>query len=176
MGFLFKTARLCIRPWTLADRPALARMAGDPEMMRFITRGRIWSDDEVDEMLERQARQLQQYGICFGAASLADSGEVVGLVGLQPHDDGQFELGWWIWKAHWGQGLATEAIQPFIDHARDVMRLTRLVAVIDPPNAASRRVAEKLGMRFECIKSARETVARREDIPIAYYGLSLATV
>jgi hypothetical protein len=34
-------------------------------------------------------------------------------------------------------------------------------------------VAEKLGMRFECIKSARETIARREDVPIALYGMAL---
>ncbi len=53
------------------------------------------------------------------------------------------------------------------------MGLDRLVAVIDPPNAASIKVAEHLGMAFECIKSAAETLARREDIPIAYYGMTL---
>jgi [ribosomal protein S5]-alanine N-acetyltransferase len=58
-------------------------------------------------------------------------------------------------------------------HAREVMGLERLVAVIDPPNAASIRVAEHLGMEFECLKSATDTIAKRPDIPIAYYGMSL---
>jgi [ribosomal protein S5]-alanine N-acetyltransferase len=167
------TARLHIRPWQEADHPALERMVRDPDMMRYITRGRLWSDAELDELLERQARHLARHGICFGAVVLAESDEVIGMAGLQPHDDGQFELGWWIWKEHWGHGFATEAAAALVAYARDVMGLERLVAVIDPPNIASIRVAEKLGMRFECIKSARETVASREDMPIAYYGLEI---
>lgn len=168
-----ETGRLQIRPWLESNRPALERMARDAEMMRYVTRGRAWSDEEVDEFLERQARHLANHGICFGAVVLAESGEVIGMAGLQPHDDGQFELGWWIWKAHWGQGYATEAATAFVSYARDVMSLKRLVAVIDPPNVSSIKVAEKLGMRFECIKSARETIAKREDMPIAYYAMAL---
>lgn len=173
MPFELLTARLRIRPWESGDRPAIARMVRDPDMMRHITRGRTWSDTEVDEILARQARHLERFGACFGAVELVETGEVVGLAGLQPHDDGQFELGWWIWKEYWGRGLATEAMRAVVDHARDVMGLQRVVAVIDPPNIASRRVAEKLGMRYECTRSARETIATREDMPIAYYGLAL---
>ena len=173
MSFELITARLRLRPWQAADRPALKRMVRDPEMMRYITQGRTWADEEVDELLNRQARHLENHGVCFGAVELRATGEVIGLVGLQPHDDGQFELGWWIWKEHWGRGYATEAAQAFVSHAREVMGLDRLVAVIDPPNAASIKVAEHLGMAFECIKSAAETLARREDIPIAYYGMKL---
>lgn len=173
MSFEFVTERLRIRPWRPGDRPALERMVRDPDMMRYITQGRTWADEEVDEILERQARHLKNHGVCFGAVELRATGEVIGLVGLQPHDDGQFELGWWIWKEHWGRGYATEAARPFIVHARDVMGLDRLVAVIDPPNTASIRVAEHLGMSFECIKSANETIAKRPEVPIAYYGLDL---
>jgi [ribosomal protein S5]-alanine N-acetyltransferase len=174
MSFEFVTERLRIRPWQVGDRPALEQMVRDPDMMRYITRGRTWADAEVDELLERQARHLQNHGICFGAVELAASGEVIGMVGMQPLDDGQFELGWWIWKEHWRRGYALEAARPFVAHARDVMGLERLVAVIDPPNAASIKVAERLGMTFECIKSAAETIAKRPDIPIAYYGMRIA--
>ncbi|MCA1799492.1 MAG: GNAT family N-acetyltransferase, partial [Xanthomonadaceae bacterium] len=82
-------------------------------------------------------------------------------------------LGWWVWKDYWGRGFATEAAEALVVHARDVMGLTRVVAVIDPLNTASIRVAEKIGMRFEGIISARDTVARRDDIPIAIYALAL---
>jgi [ribosomal protein S5]-alanine N-acetyltransferase len=173
MTFSLQTRRLHIRPWLESDRPALGRMAQDAEMMRYITRGRTWSDEEVDEILHRQARHLEQYGICFGAVVLSATGEVIGMAGLQPHDDGQFELGWWIWKEYWSRGYATEAAVAIVEHARNAMGLKRLVAVIDPPNLASTRVAEKLGMRFECIKSARETIAKREDMPIAYFAMTL---
>ncbi|HRQ65994.1 MAG TPA: GNAT family N-acetyltransferase [Xanthomonadaceae bacterium] len=173
MSFRFETSRLTLRPWLADDLPWLMRMAGDAEMMRYITGGRTWSTENADEFLGRQARHMANHGVCMGAANLRGSDEVIGIIGMQPHDDGQFELGWWVWKDHWGQGYAFEGIQPFIAHAHKEMGLTRLVAVIDPDNAASKRVAEKLGMRFECIKSARETVAQREDVPIAYYGMSI---
>ncbi|MEE4330366.1 MAG: GNAT family N-acetyltransferase, partial [Wenzhouxiangella sp.] len=93
---------------------------------------------------------------------------------LQQLDNGEFELGWWIWKDYWGQGLAAEGTAPFIDHARDKMGLSRLVAVIDEDNTASRRVAEKLGMVFRGMKSARETMKIRPDVPIAYYAMTLS--
>lgn len=173
MSYAFETARLRIRPWAGAERPALARMAGDEEMMRHVSQGRAWSDDRIDQFLQRQAGYLERYGVCFGAVELLDGGEIIGMSGMQPHDDGRFELGWWIWKDHWGQGYAAEATRPFIDHAREIMGLDCLVAIIDPPNRASHRVAEKLGMRYECTKSARETMAIRDDVPVAYYRLNL---
>jgi [ribosomal protein S5]-alanine N-acetyltransferase len=173
LAFELHTDRLHIRPWLASDRPALEQMARDPDMMRYITQGRAFSDEEVDELLERQARHLKAHGVCFAAVELLETAQVIGLVGLQPHDDGQFELGWWIWKSCWGRGYASEAAAAFVEYARDVMGLERLVAVIDPLNAASARVAEKLGLRFEDIRSARETIAARPDMPIAYYGMSL---
>jgi len=173
MPFRFTTERLLIRPWLTSDRGALARLTGDADMMRYLSDGKPWSDERIDELADRIEVHLARHGISFGALAWRASGEVVGLAGLQQLDSGDFELGWWIWKDHWGQGLATEGTRPFVDHARDAMGLRRLVAVIDPDNAASRRVAEKLGMRFEGMRSARETMAMRPDEPIAFYAMTL---
>lgn len=174
MTFHFTTDRLHIRPWLQSDRAALARLTGDAEMMRYLSNGEPWSDVRIDELAARIEAHLARHGISFGALERRDSGEVIGLAGLQQLDSGDFELGWWIWKDYWGQGLAMEGTQPFIEHARDQLGLSRLFAVIDPDNLASRRVAEKLGMVFEGIKSARETMAMRPDEPIAIYAMALA--
>ncbi len=171
MSFRFETRRLIIRPWRAADRAGLERMTADAEMMRFIT-GRAWSSEQVDELLERQQRHLAAYGVCFGAVELAESGEIAGLVGMQPLDSGEFEIGWWIWRAYWGRGLAVEAARPFIEHA-GAMDLKRLWAVIYPPNAASIRVAIKLGMHYMGRVPARETISTRGDDPVALYRLDL---
>ncbi|MFW5927429.1 MAG: GNAT family N-acetyltransferase [Wenzhouxiangella sp.] len=170
---MLETQRLRIRPWRKADHRAFVRLVQDPEMMRYVTHGRTWSDSDVGEFIERQARHLDRHGFCFGALERIADGRVVGLAGMQPHDDGEIELGWWIWKAFWGLGYATEAARALIEYARDGLGLKRLVAVIEPPNTASVRVAEKLGMRRECIKPASETIARRDDTPIGYYTLAL---
>ncbi|MFO7764497.1 MAG: GNAT family N-acetyltransferase, partial [Wenzhouxiangellaceae bacterium] len=177
MAFFFPTPRLIVRPWRKRDRPALERMTTDVDMMRFVTR-RTWPAEQIDEFLARQQRHIRNHGVCFGAVELGDRTQVVGVAGMQPLDggafNGDFELGWWIWKDFWGQGLAPEAITPFIPHARN-MGLKRVLAVIDPPNAASIRVAEKLGMHYDRTVSARETVGTREDRPACMYTMDLAT-
>lgn len=164
---------MIVRPWLDADRPALTQMVTDSKMMRHIGDGSLWSEARIDEFLARQRHHMKRHGVCFGAVALADIGAVIGLAGMQMLDSGDFELGWWIWRDHHGKGLAVEAVLPFIRHARDVMHLDRLVAVIDPPNSASIRVAEKLGMRFERRMSAAETLSSRDDRPIVLYALSL---
>ena len=173
MSFFFSTPRLAVRPWRTHDRAALQQMVTDHDMMRYSRDGRLWSEARIDEFLERQQLHLKTHGVCFGAVALADRDRVIGLAGMQKLDTGDFELGWWIWKDHHGQGLAVEAVRPFLRHARDVMELDRLVAVIDPPNSASIRVAEKLGMRFEQRMRASETLSSRDDKTIVLYALSL---
>jgi len=172
MSFRFQTPRLILRPWLRRDRASLERMTSDGEMMRFIN-GRPWTDEEVDELIARQHRHLENHGICFGAAELIGTGEVVGLIGMQPMVDGDFEIGWWIWRDHWRQGLATEAIRPFVAHAT-AMGLSHVWAVIDPPNTASIRVAEKLGMRRDRKVSIDELLPGRGDFMVFLYKLDLA--
>jgi len=146
-------------------------MVTDAGMMLHIGDGRPWSEAQIDQFLQRQKDHLQRHGVCFGAVALAESDPVIGLADMQKLDTGDFELGWWIWKDQRGRGLAAEAVRPFLRHARDMMRLDRLVAVIDPPNSASIRVAEKLGMVFERRMRASETLASRNDQPIMRYAL-----
>lgn len=173
MSFFFPTPRLVVRTWRDADRPSLVQMVTNLEMMRHIGDGRLWSASRIDDFLDRQRQHLDRHGVCFGAVADTGSDRVIGLAGMQRLDTGDFELGWWIWKDYHGQGLAVEAIRPFLIHARDVMELDRLVAVIDPPNSASIRVAEKLGMVFEHQVSARETLASRDDHNVSLYAMAL---
>lgn len=167
------TARLNVRPWRPDDRPALERMATDRDMMRYVTNGEPWTQERLDLFLERQAGYYEEHGLAFGALTHRAGDRVIGIAGIQPLDSGDFEIGWWVWKDHWGQGYATEAARAVVDHARFRLGLTRLVAVIDPPNAASIRVAEKIGMRFDKLVSARETRAERPDHTIALYVVML---
>lgn len=170
--FLVETPRLRMRNWQADDRPAFARMVADAEMMRYLSAGRAWREDEIDEFFARQARHYAKHGFCMGALVLKETDEVIGVAGLQPLDiEREFELGWWVWKAHWGNGYATEAGQGLVRYGFEVLGLERLVAVIEPGNAASIRVAENIGMCFERRMSARETVARREDVEIVYYSV-----
>jgi RimJ/RimL family protein N-acetyltransferase len=59
------------------------------------------------------------------------------------------ELGYTFDVAQWGHGYATEAAQCVFDYSRDVLKLTRVISVIDGENVRSLRVAERAGLRRE---------------------------
>ena len=84
--------------------------------------------------------------------TLASSGEFVGDCGLTPQQvDGvtEIEVGYHVRAALQGRGLASEAASACRDHARDVLGIERLIAIIDPRNRPSQRVAKKLGLVVE---------------------------
>ncbi len=75
---------------------------------------------------------------------------LVGCVGVSDWEDWpEPELGWWTVPTEWGRGYAVEAARAALDYFASLRRTTRLVSFVPPTNAASMRVAEKLGASFE---------------------------
>lgn len=56
-------------------------------------------------------------------------------------------MGWRLMRQHWGQGFATEASRAVLDQALRALAINPVVAIVDPRNLTSIRVAEKIGMR-----------------------------
>ena len=81
-----------------------------------------------------------------------ETDEFIGRCGLLPWTiDGrsEVEVAYLLARAHWGQGLATEAARAILDYAFDELHLSRLICLIDPANEASVKVATKIGMALE---------------------------
>ncbi len=75
-----------------------------------------------------------------------ESGAFVGSAGLWfPEGWPELELGYWLHPDAQGRGYATEAARRIRDHAYQDLGLTTLISTIDPKNAASKKVAERLG-------------------------------
>jgi ribosomal-protein-alanine N-acetyltransferase len=140
------TARLDLVPGTLADVPALWELWTDPDVRRY-----LWDDQVIP--VER-ARALVADGVAAARASglglwtvrRRGAEEIVGFCGLLPNTSGEVELLYGLAPACWGQGLATEAARAVLRHAFDDLRVACVVAATDPPNRASIRVLERLGM------------------------------
>ncbi|WP_417767114.1 GNAT family N-acetyltransferase [Stappia sp.] len=147
------TRRLLLRPRTMADLDACIAMDRDPEVTRFIPGP--WADAQAHEAFVRN-RVLRNWGPGLGYWSIfasAAPGCFLGWVLLLPVDgekrgDGdEVEIGWRVVRAAWGLGYASEAALAVVAHAFDTLGLSRILAEIDPGNAGSIRVAEKIGMR-----------------------------
>jgi [ribosomal protein S5]-alanine N-acetyltransferase len=143
-----ETPRLILRDMRPTDVDSLHRVFSDPLLMRFWP---VFTYAETEEWVAAEMRHYAEDGFGLWAVTLKDSDEVIGDCGLVRHEvDGAIEtdLGWHVLRSHWSQGYATEAAVASREYAFSQLRAERLVAQIHPENYASRRVAEKIGMRL----------------------------
>jgi RimJ/RimL family protein N-acetyltransferase len=148
-----ETERLLLRPFTPADLEPLQAIHGDEENARWLYND-ARSLEETREVLARKTAgsALHQEGDWLSAAVChRTTGELVGDVALlwasERHRQG--ELGFVFHRAHHGRGYATEAARPMLAFAFATLGLHRVIGRLEPRNAGSARVLEKLGMRRE---------------------------
>ena len=147
-----ETQRLFLRCFHVADLDAMAAVFGDPEVMRFGPgpQSRDWVQKWLRGCLEDY---FQKWGFGLWAVVHKPDRRVIGYCGLTRFDDidgqSEIEIGYRLARGVWGRGLATEAVGVVRGYAFGVLALPRLVAVIDPRNGASIRVAEKNGLWYE---------------------------
>ncbi|WP_206185135.1 GNAT family N-acetyltransferase [Thermoactinospora rubra] len=144
------TARLAFREMTPDDLDDMAALLGDPEVMRHYPRPK--TRDEALGWITASQRSYREHGHGLWVVTLRDTGEFVGDCGLTRQTvEGEVfvEVGYHVRADLQGRGYATEAAAACRDHARDVLDVDRLIAIIAPANVPSQRVAEKIGLRFE---------------------------
>jgi len=108
--------------------------------------------EKVERILDAEARSDQTDEIGLWPVTEKATGEVIGDCGLTRKDidgDEEVELVYVFARGAWGRGYATEAAAAIRDYAFDRLGLDRLVALIDPANTASEKVAVKIGMTHE---------------------------
>lgn len=150
------TERLRLQPWSEdTATPLLTKLASTPVVVRYIADGLVWSPAKVHEVSARNAAHWTEHGFGWRLVRLADSGQAVGLIGLNfagegVHvDPGEYEIGWWLDPAVWGRGLAREGAAAVRDEAFDRLGAPSIIARIQPPNAASLAVAAAIGLEHD---------------------------
>lgn len=84
----------------------------------------------------------------FAVRRLADD-SYVGNVNIHHRDPHEMEIGYWLDKKHWGQGLATEVVNFATGFARKLPDIKSLFATTSLENTASQKLLEKSGFKFE---------------------------
>lgn len=150
---MLDTPRLLLRPYALADFDAIHELRSDPETMRFIG-GRGLTREESWQRLQRGAGHWALLGYGFFIVVEKASGAVVGEAGLMRAERGlgeRFdpypEAGWLLAPQARGRGYAWEAVAAAHDWFAAHHGGSRSVCIIDPANAASLRLAQKLGYK-----------------------------
>jgi RimJ/RimL family protein N-acetyltransferase/pimeloyl-ACP methyl ester carboxylesterase len=151
--FPIETERLLLRPFTKDDAEALHAVWGDPAADRF--GGPDWPRPETPaetwSYLEPIVAGQAERGYALWAVIERATGRLIGDCGLFPADrvGPDVELAYGLAPDVWGRGYATEAAGASVRTGFEELGLRRIVADVDPTNAASIRVLEKIGMRLE---------------------------
>ncbi len=150
-------------PWDEADWLDFRHIAADPEVVRYIGDGQPWSGERCRLFVLKQMALYQERGFCLWKLQPRSGGALIGFCGLQPlMETGEIEIGWWLARAYWGKGIATEAARAAFADAIERAGLARIVSIAQPANTASINIMRKLGMRFDRIWEPR-------GIPVAMY-------
>ncbi|HEV2802500.1 MAG TPA: GNAT family N-acetyltransferase [Pyrinomonadaceae bacterium] len=163
MNYSIETERLRLRPFTLADLPALRAMRTKEEVTRYLGTSALQTPEFVEARLGVYLECYERYN--FGVAGVEErgaEGTLIGWGGLMPLEfgwngkeapadprDAVVEVGYGFDTPHWGKGYATEVATAWLRYGFEYAKLPRIVAVASPENTGSWRVMEKLGMRYE---------------------------
>ncbi|WP_342360178.1 GNAT family N-acetyltransferase [Terrarubrum flagellatum] len=145
---VLETERLVMRAFQASDFDAFAAFYADAELTHFVggpqTRFEAWRN-----MSARCGSWILR-GFGYWALEAKADGKIVGWCGLTfPEGWPEQEIGWSLFREGQGKGYATEAARAARDYAYNVAGWTTAISLIDPRNHASRKVAERLGARYE---------------------------
>jgi RimJ/RimL family protein N-acetyltransferase len=145
-----ETERLILRQFRESDFDAYAEICGDPEVMRYVGELKPLDRAMAWRSLATHLGHWQLRGYGMWAVEEKATGRMIGRVGLwKPEGWPDLEVGWMIHRSCWGSGFATEAARASIEAAFREPGVDHIISVIHPENAASIRVAERVGETFE---------------------------
>lgn len=142
-----QTERLTLRPLEADDLDDLHRISNEPGVRRY-----LWDDEPVSEaairdLIAQSRRTFISQNVGLFGVRLRGGENLLGFCGfVRLEGMNELELAYELTASAWGRGIATEAALACVRYAFEA-GLERVIAGADPPNVASLRVIEKLGMK-----------------------------
>ena len=146
---MLQTERLILRRWEESDAEELFKYASDPDVGPIAGWPTHQCADESLHVIRTVLNRKEAYAVC-----LKTDGKAIGAIELKlnGHTDmtereDECELGYWLGKPFWGQGIMPEAAGEMLRHAFEDVGMKKVWAGYYEGNSKSKRVQEKVGFR-----------------------------
>lgn len=150
MHLYFETERLLVRQYMLSDIDKLCRVMSDIRVHTYTKdKNHPWdirrTEDYIRYMMEKDFKTLD----CFhGAVIKKSTKQLIGLCGLNPYKADEPEIEFKIGVPYWGRGYATELGKQIIKDSFAATDIRGIYGMAQPENMASRKVLEKIGIKY----------------------------
>ena len=160
---IIETERLILRPWQEDDAEALYKYASDPDIGPPAGWPPHTSVENSRDIIRTVFAAPETYAVCL------NDGIPIGSIGLKlkgstdmTDRDDECELGYWIGKPFWGQGLIPEASRALLQYAFDNLGMRAVWCGYYEGNEKSKRVQEKLGFVYQYTTAGLEVTLVNE--------------
>lgn len=146
-----ETERLLLRRWEDNDAEDLYKYASDPDVGPIAGWPPHQSVDESRDVIKNVLSGKEAYAIC-----LKEDGKAIGAIELKLNGhtdmtdrDDECEMGYWLGKPFWGQGIMPEAVKEMLRHAFEDCGMQKVWIGYYEGNTKSKRVQEKCGFKYQ---------------------------
>lgn len=150
MHLYFETDRLLVRQYTMDDAKALSKLMSDARVHTYTKdKDHPWDEqrttDYVSFMIAKNFVSLD----CFHGAVIEKGTDcLIGFCGLNPYKEKEPKIEFKMGVPYWNKGYATELGRKIIEEAFAVTDIRGIYGMAQPDNMASRKVLEKIGMKY----------------------------
>ena len=145
---ILTTTRLILRPWREEDAEDLYKYASDADIGLPAGWPPHTSVEHSLNIIHTVLGAPDTFAVC-----LKEDQRAIGSIGFHRNDlaedDDEYELGYWLGKAFWGQGIIPEAAREMLRYAFEDLGMSRIWCGYYDGNEKSRRVQEKLGFVYQ---------------------------
>lgn len=145
---VLETPRCFLRELTVKDASELYGIRLRLQMQGFLDEPLATPQEEAEKLSSYIATAYSFFGYGFYGVYDHKNGKLIGKAGFK-EGSAPLEVGYLLDGSVWGKGIATEVLAALVQYAKEELDITELIARIHRGNAASRRVAEKCGVRVE---------------------------
>ena len=149
-----ETERLLLREVIASDLNGMFELDSNPNVHIYIGGKPVTTIEQSAAYIENLQQQYKDFGTGRWAVILKETNEFLGWSGIKFITDeinnhkNFYEIGYRFIEKHWGKGYATEAGKAFIEYAFDNLKADAVYAYADAGNDNSRKILEKLGLRY----------------------------
>ncbi len=148
---ILETERLILRQFTLDDAAFILELLNTSTWLQFIGDRNVHSvEDAENYLLNGSLKSYAENGFGFYAVVAKENGKTIGMCGLIKRDTlPDIDIGFAFLPNLISKGFGYEIASATLDYALNVLKIKRIVAIVNPENEKSIGLIKKIGMQFE---------------------------